>query len=30
VDASDHQDGAVKKVEHRVEGVKKALAALNA
>src|SRR3954453_15321409 len=30
VDESDRRDGAIKKVEHRVEGVKKALAAINA
>src|SRR3954454_19745941 len=30
VSEDDHRDGARKKVEHRVEGVKKALAALNA
>jgi hypothetical protein len=29
VDPSDHRDGALKKVEHRVDGVKKALAAIN-
>jgi hypothetical protein len=30
VDPSDQRDGTFKKVEHRVEGVKKALAAINA
>ncbi|MFL5561548.1 MAG: peroxidase family protein, partial [Gemmatimonadaceae bacterium] len=30
VDESDHRDGTIKKVEHRVQGVKKALAAINA
>jgi hypothetical protein len=30
VDPSDHRDGTRKKVEHRVEGIKKALAAIDA